>query len=340
MARQLWNNFVIAMAISFSIHAFYALGEALLGAWLRKAHRWWRMVYHLAVPTSGVFAGYGIGITLLNPAAAHNIFTPRVSLSVTIASVVVSCVQLVVYLMRERERLAQQRIADAQRRGQEAERRALEAQLRMLQAQIEPHFLYNTLANAVGLIQPAPDRARLLLEHLIEYLRATLAASRHAGAPLQVEIDTITAYLQLMRIRMGERLRYRIELADDAARVLIPPMLLQPIVENAIRHGLEPKIDGGEIVVAASIETGYLHIVIRDTGAGFQIGAPATAGEGVGLSNLRERIAALYGMDGKLSIIDNAEGGVSVTLRIPLPPSAPDTSRPAVPGMEQTCIPH
>ncbi len=341
MAEQLWIDFVIAMAIAFSIHALYALGEALLGRWLRLAHRWWRALYYLAVPTSGVFAGYVIGITLVNPAAArHHIFTPSVILSVAIAAVLVSGVLVFAYLIRERELLAKQRLADEQRRGLESERRALEAQLRMLQAQVEPHFLYNTLANAVGLIQPAPERARLLLEHLIDYLRATLAASRSADAPLQGEIDTITAYLMLMQLRMGERLRFRIEVTDAAANVSLPPMLLQPIVENAISHGLEPKIDGGDIVVAATIEAGHLHIVISDTGVGFQIGVSSKPGGGVGLSNLRERIAALYGGDGKLSIADNAGGGVSVTLRIPLPPSVQQTSGLDTPNAETTCIPH
>lgn len=316
---ELWAHFVIAMAIAYSIHGLYLLGEALLGSWLPRAHRWWRVAYSVVVPTAGVFGGYLLGMIILNPAAArNNIFSFSVILSFAIISPLVSFAIVILYLMRERELQDKDRIAAEQRRVLEAERRTLEAQLRMLQAQIEPHFLYNTLANAVGLIQPAPDRARLLLERLIDYLRATLAASRDAGTPLQSEIDTITAYLELMKLRMGGRLRYRFELSDAAARLPVPPMLLQPLVENAISHGLEPKIEGGEIVLAASVDESHLRIVVSDSGAGFKTDAPAKQGGGVGLANLRERIAALYGSHGSMRIADNAAGGVSVTLHLPL----------------------
>ncbi|MFZ4877206.1 sensor histidine kinase [Janthinobacterium sp. Mn2066] len=318
---QLWNDFVIATAIAYSIHGLYALGNMVLAPWLNTMRGWPRAAYHVALPTVGVFSGYFIGILLLNPAALrHVIFTPGIILSFAIVSVLISVVLLFLYWMRERELLAREHLAAEQRRTLEANGRALEAQLRMLQAQIEPHFLYNTLANAVGLIQPAPERARLLLERLIDYLRVTLAASRDSNAPLQREIDAITAYLELMKLRMGERLRYRIALMDEVTSLPLPPMLLQPIVENAISHGLEPKIDGGEIVLTANIEPGYLHILISDTGVGFRASISGKLGGGVGLSNLRERMLALYGKDGKLNITTNAAGGVSVSLFIPLYP--------------------
>ncbi|MET0267929.1 MAG: sensor histidine kinase [Duganella sp.] len=324
MGAQLWNTFVISMSIAFTIHGLYALAGSLLCARLQAGPGWWRTVYNLVVPVVGVFAGFMIGIALINPRATlYNILTPGLSLSIVVISVVVACVLLFAYRMRERELQDRERLAQEQQRLQEAERRALAAQLRMLQAQIEPHFLYNTLANAVGLIGPSPERARLLLEHLIEYLRATLAASRHSDAPLQGEINTITAYLELMKLRMGERLRYRIDLSTEAAQVPMPPMLLQPLVENAISHGLEPKIDGGEIAVAAHIEAGRLCIAVSDTGVGFQRSTSSKVGGGVGLSNLRERMAVLYGDAGSMDIIDNAAGGVSVTLRIPLSTSNP-----------------
>lgn len=318
---QLWNDFVIATTIAYAIHGLYALTSMVLAPWLSTMRGWPRAIYHIALPTAGVFAGYFIGILLLNPAAArHAIFTPGIILSFAMVSVLISCVLLFLYLMRERELLDKERLAAEQRRALEADGRALEAQLRMLQAQIEPHFLYNTLANAVGLIQPAPERARLLLERLIDYLRMTLAASRDSSAPLQREIDAISAYLELMKLRMGVRLHYRIELMDEVASLPLPPMLLQPIVENAISHGLEPKIDGGEIVLTADIEQDHLRIVISDTGVGLRASTSTSGklGGGVGLSNLRERMAALYGNDGKLSITTNGAGGVSASLLIPL----------------------
>ena len=320
LAAQLWNDFVISMAISYSIHGLFVLSSVMLGSWLYQMQGWWRAAYYIIVPGCGVFAGYFIAILILRPAALSlNYFKPGIILNFAIVSVLVSCVLLFAYLIQERDMLARERLAAEQRRALESERQALEAQLRMLQAQIEPHFLYNTLANAVGLIQPAPERARLLLERLIDYLRATLSASRDSDALLQGEIETITAYLELMKLRMGERLRYRIELADNATHLPMPPMLLQPVIENAISHGLEPKIEGGEIVLTAQVEKDHLHILIRDTGVGFQTLTCSKLGGGVGLSNLRERIAALYGRHGSLHITENASGGVSVSLRIPLP---------------------
>ncbi|MBV8657982.1 MAG: histidine kinase [Burkholderiales bacterium] len=318
---HLWHTFVVAMAIAYTIHGLYVLGDRMLARWLHRARGWQRAIYHIALPTAGVFAGYGIAISLLSDPIAvlrhiGDIFTPGVVQGVAVMAVMVSGGVLFAYITRLRELLERERVAAEQRR-------VLEAQLRMLQAQIEPHFLYNTLANAVGLIQPAPERAQLLLERLIDYLRATLAASRGVELPLRGEIDTLTAYLELMKVRMGDRLRYRIELAEAAAGLSLPPMLLQPIVENAISHGLEPKIEGGEIVLTAAVEANELRIVIRDTGAGFRPDAPRKPGGGVGLANLRERIAALYGREGGLSLTDNSDGGVCVTLRIPMSRLAP-----------------
>ena len=325
LAERWWNDFIVGMAISYSIHFLFELSDVVLARWLRKAQAWFRSAYYVTVSIIGVYIGIFIASILLDPtAASRHFFSPPLMLSFTIISVLVSCVLLFVNLLQERELRDKEHLAFEQRRASESERRALEARLRMLQAQIEPHFLYNTLANVVGLIQPAPERARLLLERLIDYLRATLAASRNTDATMQSEIDTITAYLELMKLRMGERLRYRIELAQATHTLPIPPMLLQPVVENAISHGLEPKIEGGEIVLTANIVANYLSILISDTGVGFHTFASNKAGGGVGLSNLRERIAALYGNEGSISIADNAAGGVSVTLRIPLLASAAD----------------
>ena len=323
--EQLRADFVIAMAISYAIHGLYVLGGALFSGRLDTMRGGPRVVYHLVIPAIGVFTGYFIGIVLLDPdAARRDIFTPAVVLNFAVISVLVSCGLLCLFLLRERERRDKERMADEQRRTLESERRALTAQLRMLQAQIEPHFLYNTLANAVGLIQPAPERARLLLERLIDYLRATLAASRDSEAPLQREVDTIAAYLELMKLRMGERLRFRIDVDEAAALRPIPPMLLQPVVENAIVHGLEPKIDGGEIVLSANVDPTHLCLAVADTGIGLRMAAPAKPGGGVGLSNLRDRIRTLYGADASLTIMENATGGVTVTMRIPLPADPED----------------
>ena len=197
------------------------------------------------------------------------------------------------------------------------ERQAMQAQLQMLQAQIEPHMLFNTLANLQGLIATDPPRAQLLLEQLIAYLRATLKSSRAASTTLAEEFSLMEAYLGLMAIRMGERLAYRLDLPAPLAGVQVAPMLLQPLVENAIRNGLEPKIEGGRIDVSAAREGATLVLTVRDTGLGLD--APASHGTGLGLENIRERLQALYGPAAGLSLAAGAPCGAVATLTVPLP---------------------
>jgi len=197
-----------------------------------------------------------------------------------------------------------------------AGRLVAEARLRALQAQIEPHFLYNTLANVVGLIDSQPAKARRMLERFIDYLRASLAASRAEHATLGSECDLAGAYLDVLGVRMEQRLRWRIEI-DPAARMLpMAPMLLQPLVENAIMHGIEPKLEGGEIVLRARLDAATLVVEVCDSGLGLRAGAPRPGG-GVGLSNLRERLRQLYGGAAQLQLIENPAGGVTSRLLLP-----------------------
>ena len=197
----------------------------------------------------------------------------------------------------------------------ESERAAVEARLKLLQAQVEPHFLFNTLTNRQALIAVDPKRAQVMLGHLDGYLRATLATTRNDRGTLADEFALLRGYLEILAIRMGPRLAHELALPQDLARASVPPMLLQPLVENAIKHGLEPKVDGGTIRVSARAEGRTLVLVVEDTGLGF--GSVATAGSGIGLSNVRERLAALYGTAGLLETGENPGGGARVTLRLP-----------------------
>ncbi|MGH6623230.1 MAG: sensor histidine kinase, partial [Burkholderiaceae bacterium] len=203
---------------------------------------------------------------------------------------------------RERERA----------RVNELERLAIDAQLRTLQAQIEPHFLFNTLANVSSLIDAQPVQARRMLERLIELLRASLTAARQPSATLAQESRLLSAYLEILQLRMGDRLRYTIEIPELLGGASIPPLSLQPLVENAIRHGLEPKVEGGRVQVKASAADDRLEICVEDDGLGF---APRTDA-GFGLSNLRDRLAAMYGGGARMSIEDRAPG---TRVRISLP---------------------
>ena len=190
------------------------------------------------------------------------------------------------------------------------EREAAEARLRLLQAQIEPHFLFNTLANLDALIQTDPKRARAMLGHLNDYLRATLLATRKEWTTLADEYAMLRGYLEVQAIRMGARLRHELDLPAALAAATLPPMLLQPLVENAIKHGLEPKMDGGEIRVSARDDGADVVIDVADTG----LGSADTGGTGIGLDNVRERLAAV---GGTLGYAKNPSGGFTVTLRIP-----------------------
>ena len=157
----------------------------------------------------------------------------------------------------------------------------------------------------------------MLLEQLIDHLRATLRSSRAAATTLAEEFKLMDAYHGLMAIRMGERLAYRLDLPLALAGVEIAPMLLQPLLENAIRHGLEPRIEGGRLDVVATREGGALVLAVRDTGLG--LAAPATHGTGLGLENIRERLLALYGPGATLTLADGAPCGTVATMTIPLP---------------------
>ena len=184
----------------------------------------------------------------------------------------------------------------------------------MLQAQIEPHFLFNTLANLAGLIEANPKLATRLLEALNLYLRASLMRTRAEGGTLGDELDLLQAYLEVFKIRLGPRLDFSISADPDVRARPFPPMLLQPLVENAIRHGIEPQVAGGRIQIAAAYGDGSLVLTVRDNGSGLG----DTPGCGLGLENVRARMAALFGAPATLEIAQQPEGGVQAVLRVPL----------------------
>jgi LytS/YehU family sensor histidine kinase len=218
--------------------------------------------------------------------------------------------------------------------GMEADNNALmrsaaETQLKMLQSQLEPHMLFNTLANLRILIGLDPPRAQAMLDRVISFLRSTLEASRTPTHPLSAEFSRIGDYLEMMQVRMGPRLTYRLDLPADLASRLIPPMLLQPIVENSIKHGLEPKVAGGEIIVMARRVGESILLSVRDTGIG--LSDAASKGTNFGLHQVRERIDTLYGSRASLELAPagDAEGGTLVNIAIPitqLPSHLPGTT--------------
>lgn len=310
-------NFVIAQCIGFSIHLLFRLGAALFGhARIETFGTVERILFFGGTPIIGVFIGYPLGLMLVGVDVPRLIESaPRVVPAVLVLAIVMST--LWYRHMAYKARLAE---AEAEReriraRAATLERQALDAQLRALQAQIEPHFLFNTLANVAGLIDARPADARRMLERLIELLRAALAASRSATTTLAQEGALLRAYVEIQAIRMGARLRFEIDIPAELQSQGVPPLLVQPLVENAIGHGLEPVVAGGRVRVAARATDGALRIEVTDDGRGFDA---TTTTAGVGLANLRERLAALYGERARLTIED-ARPGTRVRLTLPLP---------------------
>jgi sensor histidine kinase YesM len=178
-------------------------------------------------------------------------------------------------------------------------------------------MLFNTLANLRALIAVDPERAQEMLDRLIDFLRATLGASRAPLHPLSAEFERLSDYLALMQVRMGERLRVELDLPPGLAGTPVPPLLLQPLVENAIKHGLEPKRGGGLVRVQAVVEGAELVLRVVDTGAGPT--SSSTAGSRFGLHQVRERLATVYGAAASLTLERGPAdtGGTVVTLRWP-----------------------
>jgi sensor histidine kinase YesM len=217
------------------------------------------------------------------------------------------------FYSKARLRVSEEEIQQEKIKRLSSEKEALEANLRLLQAQVEPHFLFNTLSNILSLIDTNPANGKSMLADLIRYLRTSLSRTFPDQITLDREIDMIKAYLNIQKIRMGERLHFQVELPEAIREHPFPPMLLQPLVENAIKHGLEPKMEGGEITIQAAEEDDRIRIEVRDTGLGFS----SFQGTGVGIGNVRERIQLLYGGKGRLILEENKPNGVRAIVEVP-----------------------
>ncbi|MFK2918582.1 histidine kinase [Dyella koreensis] len=215
------------------------------------------------------------------------------------------------------------RVAE-RRRGEQAsatqtatEKELTVARLNLLHAQVEPHFLYNTLASAQYLTRTDPARADDMLGHLIAYLRRSLPRTDEVLSTLGDELERSRAYLEILRIRMGDRLKLQIDVADELHATPLPPMMLQTLVENAVKHGLEPKPGGGTVWLLGRAGEGTVSMTVADDGCGF---SDAGGGTGIGLKNVRERLRLVYGAAASLAIVANFPHGVAATLTVPAAP--------------------
>jgi LytS/YehU family sensor histidine kinase len=197
----------------------------------------------------------------------------------------------------------------------------LAAELKTLQAQVEPHFLYNTLANTRYLARQDPERAAQMLEHLIAYLHSALPDMRSQESTLGREFDLAGHYLALMAIRFGERLAYRIDCPAALAGMPMPPLLLMTLVENAVKHGVERKPGPVEVTLEARRDGAVVTLVVGDDGAGI---GTAVLGSGVGLRNLRQRLAVLYGDQAGFDLRRSPSGMTEAVLTLPLVGTGPN----------------
>jgi sensor histidine kinase YesM len=223
------------------------------------------------------------------------------------------CVVVAAMILREKHARDQARIAQADAERHQLEKNVLESRLQLLQAQVEPHFLFNTLANVQHLVETDATRASQVLESLIQYLRAALPQMREGATTLGREIDMARAFLEIHRVRMGSRMDFGIEVPAALECRPFPPMMLISLVENAIKHGVDPCCDCGTITIRAAEEGDRLRVSVADTGEGVK----PTNGGGVGLTNIRERLKALYGSSARLVLEENDPRGVIASIEVP-----------------------
>jgi sensor histidine kinase YesM len=220
---------------------------------------------------------------------------------------------------------------DYYQRYREGELRASQAQLQALKMQLHPHFLFNALHSISALVHTNPDAADKMIARLGDFLRLTLETSAAQEVPLQQEIEFLNCYLEIERIRFGERLTTRLDVDPQVLNCRVPNLILQPIVENAIRHGVAPRSAPGHVEISAARVGGLLRLQVKDNGHGLPesaaVGRTPQQQGGVGLSNTRARLRQLYGTGYRFELANSPAGGAVVTLEIPLQGSSAEPER-------------
>jgi len=303
-----WANMVYSQLIGLTIWALIDGGRQVLAS---SGYPGAPAMFGLVIGSVlvGYFGGSAVGDLVLGSAPLHGMSrSPSTMAGFFLMSLAAG--GFGTYYLTSREQLAKARLAH-----EEAQRHAAEARLKLLETQLEPHMLFNTLANLRALIGTDPARATDMLDSMVAYLRATLGASRATSHPLQAEFDRLRDYLELMTVRMGPRLQYTLDLPLELANCPVPPLLLQPLVENAIKHGLEPKVEGGNITVSARQDGPRMLLTVQDTGVGLRPDHQAAAGFGV--AQVRERLATIYGNQGAIELIATPAYGTRATVTFP-----------------------
>ena len=299
---------VYSICIGTSTWAFIDFGRHLFASSAETG--WPQGIPGVLLPLTGIVAGYLLGTVGGDTWFGWSSWNEhgRSQLPVSILVTALAGITATYYFY------SRNKSAYLETKMSEARHQAAESRLKLLETQIEPHMLFNTLANLRALISTDPDAALRMLDRMNDYLRATLKASRATLHPLQTEFDRLRDYLELMAVRMGARLHYTLDLPPELAQHNVPTLLLQPLVENSIKHGLEPKLEGGSITVQAQLSAHVLTLDIIDTGVGL---TSNQSDGGFGLAQVRERLATAYGPEATIKLVANKPTGTRACIKIP-----------------------
>ena len=287
-------------------------GMSLAAAIAREASRTWGLVIAVALPVSAAL-GYAAAVTIL-----YSPGFPVVSwqfLGDTLRFAALGATVVTIHVLRSRSEAASAAAHETEVAREALGKQTTEARLQLMEAQIEPHFLFNSLANVQRLYETDPQAGQHLLDNLKIYLDGALTQMRDAAATVGREIDLASAYLEVLRARMGERLQFLLDVPQDLRDRPFPPMMLITLVENAVKHGIHRSPTGGFITVRARRDGERLCLEVADTGPGFQ----RDSGKGIGLANIRARLHALFGDRAHLSLGANVPSGVLASIVVPIP---------------------
>jgi signal transduction histidine kinase len=312
--RPFWHPFISAQSVGLSIA--YAVNAA--EPW-ESAHPLRRLIAAVAAGTvAGMLLllfikGYIVGDPEYHLDSLHGHGAPMRFFGTAVSSLVLGLCVSLFFLLKIRDARTRAAMLKAEADRNLLSKQAIEAELKLMQAQVEPHFLFNTLASVQFLTETDPPKAGMMLGHLLAYLRAALPQLRSDSTTLGQETELAGAYLSIMQMRMGARLSFVIDVPPELAAHRFPPMLLMSVVENAVKHGIEPQAAGGTIRVRARRQGERLVVTVNDDGRGLA----NKIGNGVGLTNLRERLRALYAESARFALEENFPHGARATIEIP-----------------------